>query len=216
MEVPLQFIGGQKSLHRRAKTGKPQRFYFLGGGRFTLAEIAFGKGANKVKTALERVTTSRDDACKLLYEKLTDTNQGDNFQIMVADLLEKMGYEDVEIIGGKDDQGVDITCSRRDGIGKIRTAVQCKCKSLQKQIGPKDVSNLRDNLSTYQCQSGVIVTTTHLNPDAKQKAAESGKPRIDYIEHEELLDLFAEHEIGFKVQSIAYYEINTEQYEFLK
>jgi len=29
---------------------------------------------------------------------------------MVADLLVAMGYQDVQVIGGKDDQGVDILC----------------------------------------------------------------------------------------------------------
>ena len=74
---------------------------------------------------------------------------------MVADLLVAMGYQAVEVIGGKDDQGVDITCEKRDGVLKTRVAVQCKCKSLNQQIGPKDVSTLRDNLSTYQCQQGI-------------------------------------------------------------
>lgn len=77
------------------------------------------------------------------------------------------------MIGGKDDQGVDIVCEKRDGVLKIRIAIQCKCKNLKSKIGPKDVSTLRDNLSTYQCQQGILVTTTELNDAAKAKAKEA-------------------------------------------
>lgn len=41
-----------------------------------------------------------------------------------------MGYQGVEVIAGKDDQGVDIVCEKRDGLLKTRVAIQCKCKAV--------------------------------------------------------------------------------------
>jgi restriction endonuclease Mrr len=210
------YIAIRNDIERRTQTGQPQRFAFLGAGRFSIADIAQERGGKQEKTVFEKVSESRKEACAQLYQKLTSKNLGDSFELMVSDLLRKMGYDDVEVIGGKDDQGVDIICSRRDGISKTRIAMQCKCKALKNEIGPKDISNLRDNLSTYQCQTGVLITTSRLNDAAKAKAVEPGKERIHYIEHDELLDLFAQHQIGLKAQPVVYYQISPDQYEFLK
>ena len=210
------YISIRSDIKRRGQAGQPQRFYFHGRGRFSLADILLEGGRKEEKTVFGKVSESRREACNLLYQKLTSKNQGKNFELLISDVLTKMGYEDVEVIGGKDDQGVDIICSKRDGLSRIRTAVQCKCKTLKNEIGPKDVSTLRDNLSTYQCQAGVLVTTSKLNETAKSKAIEPGKERIHYIEHDELLDLLAEHRIGLKGEAVVYYQVDTEQYDFLK
>ena len=63
---------------------------------------------------------------------------------------------------------------RHGAVLKTRVAIQCKCKTVSSKVGPKDISTLRDNLSTYRCQQGILVTTTSLNDTAKQKALESG------------------------------------------
>lgn len=135
---------------------------------------------------------------------------------MVADLLVAMGYQEVQVIGGRDDQGVDIVCEKREGMLKTRIAIQCKCKTLVQKIGPKDISTLRDNLSTYQCQQGILVTTTELNDVAKAKAKEAGKEPIFFIEHKELLDLFAEFGIGIRNETIRFYQVDASAYDFLK
>lgn len=198
-------------MKRRGMRGEPQRFVFLGDGFFSLVPLT-----TKTKDAIEQVRESRKEACDALYKKLTASNQGGSFEIMVADLLGAMGYQNVEVIGGRDDQGVDILCEKRDGVIKTRIAIQCKCKSLAKKIGPNDVSILRDNLSTYQCQQGILVTTTVLNDDAKARAKQAGREPIHYIEHDEALDLFAQYGIGIRSETVNYYQIDISQYDFLK
>jgi hypothetical protein len=210
------YIALRDDIKRRTQRGEPQRFVFLRKGLFALLELIAGAPAKKTKTAVDQIRESRQDASKRLYDKLTATNQGDNFETMVSDLLLAIGYEDVESIGGKDDQGVDILARKRDGIMSTRIAIQCKCKNLTNEIGPKDVSNLRDNLSTYQCQQGIIVTTSRLNQAGRNKAKEPGKEPIHYIEHGELLELFARHEIGLKKETLSYFQLDTSVYEFLE
>lgn len=206
----------RSEIKRRDERGEPQRFVFVGNGFFTLLESITGEPAKKTKSAVEQVKDSRKEACTELYKRLTATNQGDNFEAMVGDLLVAMGYQDVEVIGGKDDQGVDIVCEMREGVTKTRVAIQCKCKALNSKVGPKDVSTLRDNLSTYQCQQGIIVTTTTLNDAASAKAKEAGKVPIHCIEHDETLDLLAEYGIGIRAESVRYYQVDASQYDFLK
>ncbi|MBT9613819.1 MAG: restriction endonuclease [Burkholderiales bacterium] len=206
----------RSEMKRRELRGEPQRFVFLGNGVFSLVELVAGKPTEKTKTALDQVRESRREAAEVLYKKLTSVNNGPNFETMVADLLVAMGYQEVQVVGGKDDQGVDILCEKRDGLLKIRIAVQCKCKALNQKVSPKDISTLRDNLSTYQCQQGIVVTTSQLNDVAKTKAKEAGKEPIYYIEHDELLDLFAEHNVGIRSEPIRFYQVDASQYDFLK
>lgn len=206
----------RSEMKRRESRGEPQRFVFLGNGVFSLVDLVAGSPTPKTKSALDQVRESRGEACQSLYQKLVSENNGPNFETMVADLLVALGYQDVQVIGGKDDQGVDIVCEKRDGVLKTRIAIQCKCKGLNQKIGPKDVSTLRDNLSTYQCQQGILVTTTELNDVAKAKAKEPGKEPIYYIEHTEILDLFAEYNVGVRQEALRFYQIDTSQYDFLK
>lgn len=210
------YVSLRDEITRRAERNEPQRFVFLGNGMFSLAELIGMPLPDKTKNALEEVKESRKKSCQELYDQLTNGNHGKEFEVMVADLLLKMKYENVEVIGGADDQGVDIICEKRDGLTVEKVAIQCKCKSFKNEIGPKDVSTLRDNLSTYQCQKGILVTTSKLNDKAKEKAKEAGKEPIHFIEHEKLLDLFAEHEIGLKGETIKYFQVDSQQYEFLK
>jgi restriction endonuclease Mrr len=206
----------RSEMKRRELRGEPQRFVFLGNGMFSLVDLVAGAPTQKTKSALEQVRESRSEACQSLYQKLVSVNNGPNFETMVADLLVALGYQDVQVIGGKDDQGVDIVCEKRDGILKTRIAIQCKCKNLSQKIGPKDVSTLRDNLSTYQCQQGILVTTTQLNEVAKTKAKEAGKDPVYFIEHDEILDLFAEYKVGIREEALKFYQVDASQYDFLK
>jgi restriction endonuclease Mrr len=210
------YVSLRSEINRRELRAEPQRFVFLGNGMFQLAELMAGDSGKKTKTATEQIKDSRRDASQELYRRLTDTDHGEQFEAMVGDLLIKMGYQNVQIIGGKDDQGVDILCEKRDGVVTTRFAFQCKCKSLKNKIGPKDISTLRDNLSTYQCQRGILVTTSQLNEEAKTKAKEAGKEPIQFIEHEEILDLFTENGIGIRTESLRHYQLDATQYDFLK
>jgi restriction endonuclease Mrr len=205
----------RSDMKRREQRGEPQRFIFLGDGQFSLVELVAGTPSQKTKSALDQVRESRLAAAQDVYKRLTARNRGENFELMVSDLLVALGYQGVEVIGGRDDQGVDITCEKRDGVLKIRVAIQCKCKALHQKIGPKDVSTLRDNLSTYQCQQGILITTAELNEPAKAKAKEPGKEPIHFIEHGEILDLFAEHGIGIRNESLKFYQLDASKYDFL-
>ena len=168
------YVSLRAEIKRREKNQEKQRFVFLGNGYFDLFSRVRGEPAKKTQSALDQIKNSRDEAIKELFNRLTTVDSGAHFEAMVSDLLIAMGYTDVEVIGGKDDQGVDIICSKRDGLSVTRYAIQCKCKKLQNEIGPKDISNLRDNLSSYQCQQGIFITTSRLmtSPTKRRKKPE--------------------------------------------
>src|SRR6266478_1878275 len=210
------YVSLRAEIKRREQRQEKQRFVFEGNGYFDLFSRARGEPAKKTQSALDQIKNSRDEAVKELFGRLTSGESGAHFEAMVGDLLIAMGYSEVEVIGGKDDQGVDITCSKRDGLSVTRYAIQCKCKKLHNEIGPKDISNLRDNLSSYQCQRGIFITTSRLNDVAHQKAKEAGKEPIQTIEHDEILSLFADNNIGISQEPVRYYQVDESQYDFLR
>ena len=210
------YVSLRGEIKRREQRQEKQRFVFLGDGYFDLFSRVRGEPAKKTQSALDQIKNSRDEAITVLFSRLTARDTGTHFEAMVGDLLIAMGYTDVDVIGGKDDQGVDIICCKRDGLSLTRYAIQCKCKKLGNQIGPKDISNLRDNISSYQCQQGIFITTSHLNDVAKKKAKETGKEPIQTIEHEEIMNLFADYGIGITKEPISYYQIDESTYDFLR
>jgi restriction endonuclease Mrr len=210
------YVSLRDEIKRREQRQEKQRFVFRGKGYFDLFSRVRGEPAKKTQSALDQIKNSRDEAMKELFSRLIARDTGTHFEAMVGDLLIAMGYADVDVIGGKDDQGVDIICSKRDGLSVTRYAIQCKCKKLNNQIGPKDISNLRDNISSYQCQQGIFITTSYLNDTAKQKAKEAGKEPIQTIEHEGIMSLFADYEIGITKEPISYYQIDESTYDFLR
>ena len=210
------YVSLRSEIKRRQARSEPQRFMFFGGGIFTLVELVTGAPAKETRSAIEQVRESHQKASEDLLQALTSAGGGTHFETMVADLLIAIGYKDVEVIGGKDDQGVDIVCESRDGIVRTRVAIQCKCLKTNKQVGPNIVSTLRDNLSTYGCQYGIIITTGTLNKTAKEKASETGKERIHYIERDELFELFGDNSIGLRCEVVKHFRLDTSSYDFIK
>ncbi|MCZ8252096.1 MAG: winged helix-turn-helix domain-containing protein [Hylemonella sp.] len=93
----------RSDMKRREQRGEPQRFVFLGDGLFSLVDLEAGTPTAAAKSALDQIRESRQAATADLHKRLTSANNGPNFELMVAELLVAMGYEAVEVIGGKDD-----------------------------------------------------------------------------------------------------------------
>jgi hypothetical protein len=94
------------------------------------------------------------------FERI-DGLDGREFESAVVDLLQLLGFEQVEHIGGFD-KGADIVAVR-DG---VRTAVQAKRWSTP--IDLKSVRQLVDGIQRYGCSAGLLVTNSFLTPPAAE------------------------------------------------
>ena len=102
------------------------------------------------------------DSCR--FEKASPKD----FEILVAELFKKMGYE-VQHTGRAGDAGIDIILN--EGFGN-RTIVQCKKYS--SKVGVATVRELYGSLIDSKTNRGVIVTTDDYTSGAKEFA--KGKP----------------------------------------
>src|SRR5215207_10164020 len=79
------------------------------------------------------------------------------FENEVAGLLSAYGYEDVKVIGGAGDLGVDITCCDQDGNSIV---VQCKRYSPNKRIHSRDIQHFMAMALHHGADHKIFVTTS--------------------------------------------------------
>jgi HJR/Mrr/RecB family endonuclease len=89
---------------------------------------------------------------------------GREFEEAVKELLELLGFENVEMTE-RFDRGADLICVR-DG---VRIAVQVKRRA--SAVGKDAVLQLWDGMAQYECNGGLLVTNSFLTPPAIERAA---------------------------------------------
>lgn len=101
-------------------------------------------------------------------KKKEDIQNGQDFENYVADLLIKLGYENVEVTKSSGDFGVDILAER----DKIKYAIQCKYYS--SPVGNKAVQEVFTGKTYYNANIGIVVTNNVFTPAAEEQAEASG------------------------------------------
>ena len=113
------------------------------------------------------------------------------FETYVANyLLPILGLKVVNVIGGAYDRGCDIIAE--DERFGSRICVQVKRYSRDRKVTERDVRSVRIGMENYNCNRGLIVTTSDLNGPALESATRYG---IDYINGSRLVELIKSYGI---------------------
>lgn len=124
----------------------------------------------------------RDEADEHSYVITSTANvdrmEGHEFEYFCAELLERCGFEEVEVTRGSGDQGVDILAKKED----IRYAIQCKNYSTP--LGNTPVQEVYAGKTFYRCHVGVVMTNSTFTKGAVELADSVGvilwdKDRLD-------------------------------------
>lgn len=97
-----------------------------------------------------------------------DFMEGHQFEHWCADLLQRIGFANVEVTQGSGDQGVDVL-AEKDG---IKYAIQCKCYS--SDLGNKPIQEVNTGKAIYRCQIGAVITNRHFTQGGKEAARATG------------------------------------------
>ncbi len=108
------------------------------------------------------------------------------FEQLVAQLLEKLGYKDVRLCEPGRDGGVDITAYLEHPIAVERVIVQCKRYSPPRKVGEPIIKQLLADVDLKRASRGLIVTTSRLSLPART-LVESVRHRLSHIEGDELV-----------------------------
>ncbi|MXZ56779.1 MAG: restriction endonuclease [Gammaproteobacteria bacterium] len=130
------------------------------------------------------------------------------FEHVIGQLLEAMGYQDIEVTSKSGDSGVDVVAKIELGITAVREVVQVKRHSRTIQRNVLDA--LRGVLHRFDAVRGSIITTSKFSKGAEEAAFERGAPPITLINGEKLLDLLVEYELGVEKQNIKFLRLDAE------
>ncbi|MBN2092636.1 restriction endonuclease [candidate division KSB1 bacterium] len=138
---------------------------------------------------------------KELY-KLTPTK----FENLIKDLLDAMGYEDVQVTAPTNDKGVDVVGSIQNGITLVKEVIQIK--RLTSNVQRPVLDALRGSLHRFDAFQGTIITLSNFSKGTKEAAFERGAAPITLINGEKLIELLIENEIAVKKKQIDYFLID--------
>ncbi len=109
--------------------------------------------------------------------------EGHEFEYFCADLLEKRGFEEVEVTKGSGDYGVDIL-AEKDG---VTYAIQCK--RYDGPVGVKAVQEAYAGRDYYDRMVGAVLTNQYFTTPAVEAAKEAQDSAVGWR-------IFGEHDGG--------------------
>lgn len=107
------------------------------------------------------------------------------FEQLIAELLDRLGYRHIELSSPGRDGGVDITAYIEHPIAVERVIVQCKRYSPPNKVGEPIIKQLLTDVDLRQAARGLIVTTSTLTAPARL-LVKSFRHRLSHIEGAEL------------------------------
>lgn len=128
------------------------------------------------------------------------------FEHLVRDLLEAIGYEDVQVTKQSGDKGVDVIATVQFGITTITEVVQVKRQ--RTSITRPVLDQLRGALPYHKAIRGTIVTLSSFTQGCKDVALYPGAAPITLIDGDRLVELLIRHEIGILKRPAYMFEID--------
>lgn len=134
-----------------------------------------------------------------------------NFEKLVRDLLEAMGYEDVTVTKQSGDKGVDVVATVQFGITTVTEVVQVKRQ--QGNLNRTVIDQLRGVLPFHRAIRGTIITTGGFSKGLIEVATFPGAAPITLINGEKLIELLLEHQIAINKRPVLMYELDESYFE---
>jgi len=135
-----------------------------------------------------------------LIQQLYSNVSPKGFELMIRDLLESIGFDDIEVTGRAGDSGIDLTATlRKSEIPGIDTSVsyivQAKRYSPESTLNPRFIRELRGSMQSGQ--RGVLITTARVSTKTIEEEALKDHSRIILvIDGERLIELCKDSKIG--------------------
>lgn len=134
------------------------------------------------------------------------------FEIIVLDLLYKMGYgtdrSDVKRVGGVGDGGIDGIVSL-DKLGFEKVYVQAK--RWQGSVGRQEIQAFYGALAGQRANKGVFITTSNYTQQALDYAKRVEK--VVLVDGKKLTELMIEYEVGISSKVIKVPKIDTDYFD---
>jgi len=174
--------------------------------RFAVAGRGFYRLPAPSTSAVQAIASWNGDVKTRLRRKLHEMEPS-TFEALIGELLERVGYEDIEVTRRERDGGIDVRAVLTvGGLSRVATAIQVK---RWKRNVPIDVVRaLRGALNIDE--RGLVITTSGFTRDALTEGSASGRAQIGLIGGATLVDLLTEHELGIVKRDVSLFDIDEE------
>jgi hypothetical protein len=178
---------------RRAQTLFQWRHY-IDGSREASGDA--GAALPDTSSQVESMIARHNALAKQLYlERLLRLNPT-QFEELVGRLVTAMGFQNVQVVGGARDGGVDVTAQKLDDWGQP-VPVLLQVKRYQKPVGRRVIDELLGVLHRNRQPHGVLVTTSDFSTQALEVA--KGEANLRLVNGAQLVDLTLKHGVGVRV-----------------
>jgi len=161
------------------------------------------------KKVLEVLTGYNNEQIAYLRQKLSEMHPT-AFEHLVKDLLEAMGYEDVNVTKVSGDKGIDVVATLQFGITTITEFVQVK--RIQGSIPRPILDQLRGALPYHKALRGTLITIGSFSKGCQEAAQFPGAAPITLIDGEKLLEYLIDNQIAIKKKPADLFEIDEDYF----
>ena len=180
--------------------------------------IKVGKGLFAIKkqsanslSPLVIIENQNDLTRKKLKERLHEMDPF-QFEFLVADLLQKVGYENVSVTKRSGDKGIDVVANLTvGGITNVKTVIQAKRYSMKNNISGAVITQLRGSAEVDQ--RGLVITTSDFTKDAIEESKAPNKMPVSLINGEKLIELLIKHGVGIKREELYVLKMDEEYFQ---
>lgn len=184
-------------------TGK---FKKVGRGLFALV-----RQTESAKSPLIAIQNQNNLVKQKLIEKIQEMDPF-LFEFLVAELLRKIGYENVDVTKRSGDKGIDITGNLTvGGLTSVKTVIQVKRYKTGNNISGKYITQLRGSAEVDQ--RGLIITTSDFTKDARDESKAINKMPVALVNGAKLIELLFQYRVGVKEDIVSVFSINSELFE---
>jgi restriction endonuclease Mrr len=182
------------------------KFKKVGRGLFALV-----KQTESAKSPLLAIQNQNNLVKQKLIEKIQEMDPF-QFEYLVAELLRKIGYENVDVTKRSGDKGIDVVANLTvDGLTNVKTVIQVKRYKTGNNISGKYITQLRGSAEVDQ--RGLIIATSDFTKDALYESKATNKMPVALVNGQKLIDLLFKYKVGVKEEIVSVYSIDSELFE---
>ena len=167
--------------------------------------------ATQVLTLRDLSNRSRDEAKVRLLDELKQLTPT-GFERFCMELLQQLGYRDMEVTKRSADGGIDGHGVFRQGAVNIRSAFQAK-KWENASVGRPEIDKLRGAIQG-DYDHGVFITTSRFTKSATEFSYKNGAITILLLDGDAIPELMLERGIGVVKQPVYLDEVAPEFFDF--
>ena len=191
-ETPEATMGAQ--IYVDIKKDKNSVFRKVGRGLFTL------KKKTDVANSPLLIIDNQNELTKSKLKDMLHSMDPFQFEFLAADLLQKIGYENVTVTKRSGDKGIDVIANLTvGGITNVKTVVQVK-RWGNKKVSGAEIAQLRGSAETDQ--RGLVITTSDFTKDGIDEAQAPNKMPVSLVNGEKLVQLLIKYGVGVKKQEL--------------